>query len=340
MAISLKNAYGGGGSGYFPEVPRNVTTDPTSSQRIMMINNTSTDFMRFPSDDNDNTLFNLGYRRIDSKGSGGVSEWLVSWQEIATFLSISVNDVANSTWGSSCIRNGKFYAIFQSGTNSGALESGRPFYVKCNLSTGAIESVVRLDEANITLVSSGSWISSVGRDGFWEVKNNGNFVFYFRPTYSTGTSLTKGVPVIEIDPDGVTVVSETEIGEYEGTLPDFGGDSTFEPKYTSEDGKMIFLRSNADNGVHFIFVDDNSDEYYINIPSHFLGIGTDTLSAEFLDRLEAFGQGRYNVISDSFVSLLCDFGNGLATTLVKFVSRQDLDDYFRGVLFKITGKTI
>lgn len=338
MAISLKNAYGGGGSGYFPEVPRNVTTDPTSSQRIMMINDSSTDFIRFPAENNNNTLFNLGYRRIDSKGSGGVSEWLVSWQEIATFLSISVNDVANSTWGSACIRNGKFYALFLSGTASGSLENGRPFYVKCDLGTGAIESVVELQHTNVTLINQGNFYG-LHNDGFWEVKNNGNFVFYFRPSFSL-TAGTGGIPIIEMDADGVTVVSETEVGEYAGVLPDYGTDTSFEPTYASEDGKIMFCRSQQANGVHFLFVDDNDDEFYINIPAHFLGSGTDTLSSEFMSRLEAFGNDRYNVVSDSFVSLLCDFGDALATTIIKFTNRSDLDEYFRGVLFKITGKTI
>lgn len=346
MTTSLKQAFGGAASeAPWASFPLGITASYTGSDRMMMIDAASTDFIRTPAQVQDLGNTSLGYRRVDQTASGGPSEWLISWQTIATFSSVVANDLAQGQWGGSCIKNGKFYAGFYDSANAYSDVNGAGSYVvRADLTSGAIEAVFRLSELVPTVVTASiveSTFEAVSDSClFWEVLASGNIKFWYGDAGTLGPQAVTGFAFVEFGSDGSTVASESLIGSYEGDASSYilGASQNLRPVYVAADESFVLL--DADNNNSWVWIDSIG---MVQLPTN----TTSTSEVQRWVRVLTNGASSLslrisNPISDSFVSIrtvlqLNRYESGYA---LKYVARADLDRFFKTSLENFVGVSL
>lgn len=198
---------GGGTADGYPSNPSGDGFDYTTSARMIPIAGT-TDTLRVPSDVSDNGNTSLGYRRMDYQGSGGASEWLVSWSTLATFAGLDATTLSANTWSSSVIRNGKAYLGVYI---SNSIVTNGSYVVRVDLTTGVIEAFTRVDDSNntvMTLTQAYSIFKStdISLQVVWDITDEGYLRYVCPQTNSART--VEGIAVVVMDTDYSTIISQ------------------------------------------------------------------------------------------------------------------------------------
>jgi hypothetical protein len=344
MTISLRQAFGTSGDDRpWGGLPSGVTLSSVGSDRMVMIDSGSTDFIRTPAQVDDNGNTSLGYRRLDDTASGGASEWLISWQTVATFSSVNATTLSQGQWNGCCIRNSKFYAGFYDEGNAFSHASGAGSYLlRADLVTGAIEAVFRLDESNVTVLSAANARNTMTPTGskFWEVLTSGNIKFWYDSQVSVGSPTIPGIAFVEFGTDGSTVASQGLRASYEGDVNSYVmGNQELRPVYVAADESFVVMDndSGSDYWIHA------EGEGILQLPI----LSTSDSEVQrwiqsFLNAGDSAALLTFNAISDTFVSLRSAIQLNRVETqyALKYVSRTDLDRFFKETLENMTGVTI
>lgn len=333
----------GGSNDPFGPLPKGVTVSSVGSDRMIMIDNTETDFIRTPLKVQDNTLLNLGYRRVDQTGSGGASEWVISWTTIATFSSINVNTLANGQWGGCCIKDSKFYAGFYDQNNAYGDAGGPGSYVlRADLITGTIEDVFRIDETLPTAVA-GSGVSqsfTASTVHFWEVLDNGNIKLWYDSNWSESPLTIDGIAYLEYNSDGSVLVDEGNVGDYDGDSQTYiMGTETLLPAYVSEDQKVILLDNITTSNDYWLLIDDDTYKGIIDIPNSTSGSEVQRFITMLIAVSRNTSASTHNIISDEFVTCRAIIQDGVVQSQysLKYLNRTGLDLFLKETIKNLTG---
>jgi len=325
----------------FPGNPPGSSLESTGHSRFYPIFNT-VDSIRVPEDPFVAGTATLGYRREDATGSGGGSEWLIDWTAIATFTGATLTTLDDAKWHSSTIKTGKIYlGLFDA---ADAIGNGAVSYIcRADLTTGTIEAVTEIQSTNITAVGSANVDTAM--DGtnnasvFWDITDAGNLRMLFNTSSSANT--TKGVALVELTSDFVTLSVETIFFDYAST---FGMDiSSFPIAYFTKNLKVFVAGDVNDlrlivpgNGVISIASSTNDSTLMqtSNLAANLtlLGRGTSTnISNHVNGDSIAIRRHMTNVVTDT---------NGDRTIPRMEVNRGELDAYLETLVLEYSGVAV
>jgi hypothetical protein len=310
------------------------TIDPTGSSRHLSMEGT-TDTIRMPHSNRHTSNPALGYRRIDKFEDGGSSEWIISWTEVAAFKGAAVGSVQYDYWHS-CIVKGAYIYIGMYDINS-AFGAAGSWVIKADVVTGAIISMDKLVAGDG--VFSGllnAFYSATGIMDFWEVLDDGSYLFYLGASLPSNAYTYKGIVKANVSSDGLTVLSSESF--FATNSP--SSSVLDQVSYATKDGEILVSYSSLSVVI-------------VSLPTtgHVLTIYRNNLllsSADFINVLANNGAStapKFNMLSDSMVGIARNLdddtgtaiSNGYVNIVRPHVNREVLDDYLRQLVLSFSG---
>ncbi len=209
--------------------------------------------------------------------------------------------------------------------------------IKADVVTGAIISMDKLVAGDG--VFSGllnAFYSATGIMDFWEVLDDGSYLFYLGASLPSNAYTYKGIVKANVSSDGLTVLSSESF-----FATNYPSSSVLDQvSYATKDGEIL-----VSYGTQAVII--------VTLPTtgHVLTIYRNNLllsSADFINVLANNGAStapKFNMISDSMVGIARNLddatgtaiSNGYVNIVRPHVNREVLDDYLRQLVLSFSG---
>ncbi|WP_372941436.1 hypothetical protein [Shewanella sp.] len=285
------------------------------SKRFITINDGTRDCIRLPKEFT-GTSMSVGYRRVDAKGSSGVSEWLVTAQMLADYVNVTSTGFV---FGHAHIQNDNLYILCNPKNRNNTFSYSYIF--KINVNTGAIVSAYSISGSAISNAINGMQANYI----FFDVSSDETTISFLTGTEYSSATTTHKVRIFTWDFINDVKTSDVVIFEYVASASDYYLNDIV-PTYLSADGHFSVLRSNNavflvhDEFGPVIVSENDSDKLF-----YFVSRTTNSSMNMVVDN--KIFQGRE--YSDSL--------NSSPDSIIDTLYRSEFDKYLKLCFEKLTG---